>query len=340
MNSRFFPFLALVFLLVAISCKPEKEDKKIHTEVEQLTDGNLVELNKQVEATPNEAMPYYKRANYYLEKKNYSEAQHDISKAIRLDSTKSAFYLTLADVYFFTNQPQKCLSALEKSIEINPEYIDGLMKLSEFKLYLHRNKESIEVANQALKVDPNYGNAYFIKGVNYLDVKDTASAIRNFQLAVEKDQGHFKAYLNLGILYSLKKNKVCLDYFNNALRINPNSTDVYYNAGLYYQAVDSLNKAIETYTKLIQIDPNYAYAHYNLGYIHYQYLNVPEQALKHFDDAVKVAPNYYQAIYMRGLCYEAMGQEKKAKAEYTRALELKPDYELALQGTKRLLNLK
>jgi len=197
----------------------------------------------------------------------------------------------------------------------------------------------MDYANKVLTIDPNFANAYFIKSVNYLDMKDTAKAVRNLQLTVEKDQKHLKAYLNLGILYSVRKNPIALDYFHNALNIDPYNTDVYYNIGLFYQNVDSLNKAIQTYTELLEIDPNYKYANYNLGYIHYQYLHVNEEALKYFDAAVKTDPKYYQAIYMRGLCYEAMGDIQKAKAQYTRALQIKPDYDLAMKGIKRVLDL-
>lgn len=334
-------FLLLIVSIALLGCLDKGERPGTATTLNGDTlPPELVRLNAEVEANPGKADPYFRRANYYLDQGNFNSALVDAGKAINIDSTKAAYFITLADAYFYAKALPKCQKALEKGLDIDPNNVDALLKLSEFKLYGREYRSSIEYANKVLEIDNRNAAAYFLKAVNHLDMGDTTKAIANLKQTVEYDQQHFKAYLNLGILYSVKHDKLAIDYFNNALEIKPDNPDVYYNIGLFYQNVDSLNKAMNAYAQLLQIDPNYKHAHFNLGYIHYQYLRVNEQALKHFEDAVKCDPKYYQAIYMRGLCYEAMGDEKRAKAEYTRALSIKPDYELAMQGTKRLLNLK
>lgn len=334
--------LSVLLLSIALGswlgCKEPAKEKPAEGQEQVVPE--LAKLNAEVDENPREADPYYRRANYYLDQGSYNDAMIDISKAIEIDSSKAEYYVTLADAYFYTRGLEKCEKALQKGLEVDPDNVDALLKLSEFRLYNREYRQSLEYANKVLEQDQRNANAYFLRAVNFLDMQDTAKAIVNLQQTVENNQKHFKAYLNLGILYTVKKNKLAVDYLENAANIQPENPLVYYNIGLYYQGVDSLNKAIKAYNQAIQVDPNYKYAHYNLGYIHYEYLRVNEQALKHFDDAVKCDPKYYQAIYMRGLCYEAMGDEKRAKAEYTHALSIKPDYGLALQGTKRLLNLK
>lgn len=336
--NKFFLLILGIGLLAGQACKEPVQDEPTQPQ-EQVTP-ELAKLNAEVDENPRTADPYFRRASYHLDQGSFNKAMVDISKAIEIDSTKAEYYITLADAYFYSKAIAKCEKALNKSLEVEPNNIDALLKMSEFKLYGKYYRKSLEYANQVLELDNRNASAYFLRAVNFLDMNDTAKAIVNLQQTVENNQQHFKAYLNLGILYTIKKSKLAIDYLNNAAQIQPENPDVYYNMGLFYQSTDSLNKAIKAYTQVIQIAPNYKYAHYNLGYIHYQFLRVNEQALKHFDDAVKCDPQYYQAVYMRGLCYEAMGDEKRAKAEYTRALAIKPDYELALKGTKRLLNLK
>lgn len=338
MNKAFL-LLFCAALVGWYSCKDPKKGEQTATNLEQVEPG-LAKLNAEIEADPDVADPYFRRANYLLDQGRYNEAMVDVSKAIEIDSLNSAYYVTLADAYLYMKALPKCEKALNKSLQLNPNNVDALLKLSEFKLYDKDYRSSLEYANKVLEQDSRNASAYFLRAVNFLDMQDTAKAIVNLQQTVENNQRHFKAYLNLGILYTAKKNKLAIAYLENAANIQPENPMVYYDMGLYYQGVDSLNKAIKAYNQAIQVDPNYKYAHYNLGYIHYEYLRVNEQALKHFEDAVKCDPQYYQAIYMRGLCYEAMGDEKKAKAEYTHALSIKPDYDLALKRTKYLLNLE
>jgi Tfp pilus assembly protein PilF len=75
-----------------------------------------------------------------------------------------------------------------------------------------------------------------------------------------------------------------------------------------------------------------------MGYIKYQYLQLYNEALANFDEAVKVDSKYYQAVYMRGLCYEAKGDVARAKQEYSYAIQLNPDYGLAAAGLTRLVS--
>ena len=51
-----------------------------------------------------------------------------------------------------------------------------------------------------------------------------------------------------------------------------------------------------------------------------------------------VDPKYFQAVYMRGLCYEAKGDVARAKQEYSYAIQLNPDYGLAAAGLTRLVS--
>lgn len=133
------------------------------------------------------------------------------------------------------------------------------------------------------------------------------------------------------------KDKLAVTYYNNALNLKPKSVEAYYGLAMFYQETGDLNRALENYATILSIDANYKNAHYNIGYIHFQYLKNYNEALKHFDNAVKSDASYYQAVYMRGLCYETLGDIQRAKGEYTRALQINPGYQMALDGMNCVL---
>ncbi|HRU18359.1 MAG TPA: tetratricopeptide repeat protein, partial [Bacteroidia bacterium] len=106
---------------------------------------------------------------------------------------------------------------------------------------------------------------------------------------------------------------------------------------LWYQDHQEYNKAIQYYTEIIQINPKNKNAHFNLGYIHHEYLKVYDQAIKHYTDAINADPNYAEAYYNRGLCYEYVGNITAAKEDYTKALQLRQNnYPHAKEGLERV----
>jgi tetratricopeptide (TPR) repeat protein len=178
--------------------------------------------------------------------------------------------------------------------------------------------------------------AFFIKGMAYREMGDTAKAVQNLQIAVEKDQQYYDAYMQLGLIFSTKHNPLAADYFKNALNIRPKSIEAYYGLGMFFQSVEEYNKAIESYTTILKIDPKYKYAHFNLGYIHLVYLKVYDAAIKHFTDAIIVDPNYAEAYYNRGYSFELRGDINNARTDYIQAMKIKPNYSKAVEGMNRL----
>jgi len=324
--------LSVIFSFTLISCdyfSAKKDSAKSLSPIDSIT--TLIKEN------PEDAMLYNERAKLYLEKKEYKNAKTDAGKAISLDSTVSNYYVTIADGYFFTNEPEKCEASLKKAIALEAHNKEALIKMSEFYMYLNRFEESITFANKVLEFDQNFSKAFFIKGMCYKDAGDTSHAILNFREALDKDPENYHACIMMAQLHFGLKDKLAITYYNNALNLKPKSIEAYYGLAMFYQETGELNRALETYSTILGIDPNYKNAHYNVGYIHFQYLKNYNQALKHFNDAVKCDASYYQAVYMRGLCYETLGDIQRAKGEYTRALQINPGYQLALDGINRVL---
>ncbi len=326
--------LSLFFSFALFSCD-NFFDKKENNKKSLSPIDSISELIKE---TPDDSKLYNERAKLYLEKKDYKNARTDAGIAIKHDSTNSAYYITIADGYFFTNEPVKCEASLNKALSLNPQNKEALMKMSEFYMYLNRFEESISYANKILELDQNFSKAYFIKGMCYKDAGDTARAIHNFREALDKDADNYHACIMLAQIYFGLKDKLAVTYYNNALNLKPKSLEAYYGLAMFYQETNELNRALETYSTILSIDPKYKNAHYNIGYIHFQYLKNYTEAVKHFDAAVKCDASYYQAVYMRGLCYETLGDIQRAKAEYTHALQINPGYQMALDGIKRLMN--
>jgi tetratricopeptide (TPR) repeat protein len=327
-----------ILLLVAVlffACGGNQKGKDESVKTDSLP-ADLASLNKKIADDPNNAKLYDQRAVYYLQNKDLDKAMTDANKAVILDPKTSGYYLTLSDVYFAGGKITKCQDAITKACEINPEDKDAFLKLAELFYYMKDYKKTFENTSKALKIDNLSAKADFINGMALKDVGDTLKAVKSFERAIEKDQQYFHAYMQLGLLYSAKHSRLAIDYFNNALNLNPKSIEALYALAFFYQENGDYNKAIEKYTMITQIDPKYKQAYYNLGYIHLVYLQVYDVAIKHFTAALQIDPNYPEALYNRGYCYELLGNINFARADYQQALKVKTNYQRAIDGMNRL----
>lgn len=300
----------------------------------------LRRMNDLLKSNPNNPELYIERGRVYMQLKDFDAAVADGERALKLDSTKDSYYLFLTDAYFYGNRTRQAKEILERCIKNVPASTEGHLKLAELYFYVKKYKEAINHINSALKIDETIAKAYFLKGMCYKESGDTARAISSLQTACEQDKEYYDAFVETGRLFALKKNPLAIQYFNNALRINPKSTEVVYLVGKFYQDTKKFKQAVDTYQKLLQMDPNHKHALYNLGAIEYVAGKDREKAMSYFTKAINIDPQYAEAYLARGICYEDLKDSDNAIADYKMAVQYKPNYDDAVNNLNRLLDKK
>jgi tetratricopeptide (TPR) repeat protein len=295
----------------------------------------LKDLNEQLKANPEKAELYHKRALFYMNNKKYSQGLADMLIAVNIDSTNANYYLTLSDLYFIDNQTSKTKSALEKCIALDDKNTEAILKLAELYLYVRKYEESIKYINMALKIDKYNAKGYFMKGMNYKELKDTARAISSMQTAVEQDQQYYNAFVQLGMLCAAKKNPLAVEYYKNAIKINPKSLEALYSLAKYYQDTEAFEKSIEAYNNLLKVESKSMNTYYNLGVIHLINLKKYDEALNYFTTALQINPKYVQAYYGRALSYQAKGDKKSALTDFEACVNINPQFEPAVEELKK-----
>ena len=340
-NRRFknlISYTSILFYFVFAACTEQTKEAASSNSNDTLPE--LSVLNEKIMSAPNNADLYHQRANYFFENKDFEAAMADMGRALKIDSAKSDYYYTLSDIYFVTNKTSKSKAALEKSIALNPQNTKAVMKLAELYYYVKQYKESIQFINKVLEQDQYNAKAYFMKGMNYKEFGDTGKAISSMQTAVEQDPEYYAAFMQLGLLHAAQKNSLAVDYYNNVLRINSGSIEAYYGKAKFYQDIKEWKNAIASYDDLLKVDPEYKYAYYNLGVIHFLNLKLYDKAIGYFENAIKADPQYFEAYYAKGSCYQAMGDMNNALQDYKTVLRLNPNHTLALEEIDKIIGKK
>ena len=88
---------------------------------------------------------------------------------------------------------------------------------------------------------------------------------------------------------------IALDFYEQAIKIDPNNADTWNNKGLALYNLRKYNEAIESCDRAVKIDPNNAYAWYNKGNALYA-LRKYNEAMRSYERAIKIDPNYAMKI--------------------------------------------
>jgi len=333
--------LALLLLSACNNASDKKETAEPQdSTIAKLNSPELKRLNDLLLASPNNPDLYLQRGRVYLQLKDFEAAIADGNRAMKRDSTKDTYYLFLTDAYFFGNHTRQAKEILERCVKNVPTSTEGYLKLAELFFYVKKYQECITNVNNALKIDETIAKGYFLKGMCYKESGDTTKAVSSFQTACEQDNQYYDAYVEVARLLALKKNALCIQYFNNALKINPKSTEVVYMIGKFYQDMKQMKMAVDAYNKLLQMDPKHANALYNLGAIEYVAGKDKEKAKNYFTEAINVNQQYAEAYLARGICFEDAKDFDNAIADYKMAVQYKPNFDPAITNLNRLLDKK
>jgi tetratricopeptide (TPR) repeat protein len=89
------------------------------------------------------------------------------------------------------------------------------------------------------------------------------------------------------------------------------------------RAMNRLGDAANAYGKAATLAPNYADPHNGLGVLLVQQQR-PREAIPHFDTALRIQPDFYEAQLNRGIALQEAGDRAAAAAQYRTLLSKLP----------------
>jgi tetratricopeptide (TPR) repeat protein len=334
-NYFFLPF-CLALLTGLFSCK-NKEPQNTAVQPATATGNPAIDdLSQKIAASPNIASLYAQRGALFYQNEGYDEALADLEKAISLDSSQADYFHTLADVNMDYARSRQALAVMEKAVSLFPKRIPTLLKLAEFQLILKQNNPALFTLERIRGIDPLNAEMFFMFGNVFREMGKTDQAITAYQSAVENDPELLDAWIYLGELISEKNTTLAAKYFDNALRLDSSSVSALH-AKAYFLSnkKNDLSGAVALYKKINTLDPQYTDGYYNLGLL-YLDMDSLDQAYRSFDLAVKVAPTYAEAYYHRGIVAEKKGDIAQAKADFDNVLRLDSNFASAQEAVRRL----
>ncbi len=339
---NYFVLFFAIFLIAFSSCKnnsteqTEAENKTADSLSAKLNSPELKAVNAELLKDPSNAALYNKRSGIYLSLNQLTEAINDAIRAVKIDSTKAEHYMALVDAYYTQNNTRLAKETLEIVEKRFPDNVDALLKLSELYFIVKQYQKGIDYVNKALKLNDRSAKAYYLKGSIYRESGDTTRAVSSLETAVEQDAKFENAFIDLGVIYAARKNPLALEYYNNALKINPSNENTVYARAKLLQDIGKIDEAIIEYKSILQKNKNCENCYYNLGAIYLEIKKDNKTALENFNNAIALNPNSAQTYFARGYTYAKLKDKESAKADYNMCLKIQPNFESAIQALNEL----
>ena len=328
--------IVCTMLFFLFSCDNMNENSQVilNKSLDSLTT-NMVSM--EIRKDPENAALFMKRADLYSLQNMIDSAINDVLIASRLDSLNAEYFIRLSELYIVNGQSEESKKILEKYYRINPENADVLVKLASLYFYVQDYKKANEFLDKTGSVDPRNAQMFFIRGMIHREKKETNAAILNFQKATEYNPEYYDAYMMLGMIYANEADSLAVEYYKAASRIKPEEIQPHYNLAMFFQEYEFVDEAINEYQYISRyLDKTYPYSYFNQGYIYLIYKKEYEKGISYFDSALAVKPDYVEAVYNKGLCYEKLKDYKKAREFYTQAKQMVVNYPLAIEALNRL----
>jgi tetratricopeptide (TPR) repeat protein len=194
------------------------------------------------------------------------------------------------------------------------------------RYYLDDRGGALEDYNQAIAIQPGYGDALNNRGVLSEERGELEAAQVDFEAAAMASPSLARAHANLaGVLLLRHEYDRALEEIRRALQLDPQEKVAFNVRGLVYTDRGDYEGAIREFNEALRLAPEYPIALNNRGNA-YAHLGRFEQAIADYNRALTQYARYPEALNDRGYSYFQLKQVAKAVADYREALSLRPNY--------------
>ncbi len=304
---------------------------------------------------------------------DFSQAESWYRKAAELQPVYVGAWLDMATLYKEQGLKDKQVECLEKALQIDPEQYDAHWLMALYYSDAHEEKEAMDHFNKCLQMRPLWndwtynfiGNLYFSLGQyeksqgyyeravilndalpvyrenlagamealadQYVNDSRMEEAEKLYMKATSTDSTSKRWNIAGNFYYRLQEWQKAVDCYSKAIEINPADPVIHENKGLALEKLGKNELAEKSYMTALDLEKETGHYFNRLGVFYYN-LGKYEQAVQFYQQAIDHEPE--ELIFLENIClaFESMKAPEKAEPYYIRMTAIAPDND-------RILNL-
>ena len=313
--------------------------------------GAIEDYSKVIELKPEFSEAYIYRANTVFElTADFNKVIKDYNKAIELDSNNGYAFFSRAVAYSRKGDNYLAKLDFNKAIELRPNEGNYFRYRAYTKLSLNeyngactdiRKSIQLGIADKDIYqlIEQSCGQVdemdyFYVAGIR-TSQDDYESAILDYSKAIDINPRFARAYSKRGILRGFAStrgfNKYnpndIIDDISEGIKLGDITSWNYENRAVFYATLGKFSDALSDLNKAIELESeNYRYHRsYQLrGKVKFEKGDY-NGAISDYTKAIEINPNYVDAYFNRGISKAELKDYSGAISDYNKAIELDPN---------------
>jgi tetratricopeptide (TPR) repeat protein len=283
-------------------------------------------LKDEINQSPQDVDILALLSHCYLLADQVDEAKLYLDKAKKISPDNALVGWNIARLTLKEKNPSEALNIARDTSRRFPDDVEGMGVLGACLRANAEINEGLEVLNRAIELNPDYAEALINRGLLRLSQENKTEALADLEVA-HRLKPHIKQIWDLVISLKMEAQEYsdAILILINMIEIDPEDEKRLATLALCYQHLKDFDAAIKAYNKALAIKPDYAEAHINLGSALEEQGKL-EEAIEAYNKALAIKPDYAEAYNNMGVTLKEQGKLEEAIEAYNKALAIKPDY--------------
>lgn len=185
---------------------------------------------------------------------------------------------------------------LEEELRESPDDPGLLNELGVGHHLLGRYEEAEVYFNRALEHDPAHYKAHYNLANTCVEMERVEEAVNHYLDALDHKADFVPALNNLADIYRMAgEEERALELFEYITRLQPEEPTGFFNLGNHLLRMNDTVKAGRAYKRVLELDEGYYEAWNNIGFI-LKHLGKYEEAIPYYEQCLEIKPDYQSAL--------------------------------------------
>ena len=302
------------------------KSKQPFAQEQQIIAREKAKLTQQALPEPSLPVIQLQLGEQAIKQQQWSQAIAYYQEAIKLAPQSALAYFNLGKIYQHLGSKKEAAEAYfqysrlsrSTSTRLSPQqYLD----LGKALLELEQTDRAEVCYREAIRLAPDLNPAYLSLGQVLTAKQDYQGARQAYEHLLQRDRQNIFAYIGLGELAEIQGDEKAAEYYQQALKIETDSSETYHGLGDILSKHQYWQDAVQAYLKAIALNPEFSWSHNNLGDA-YLKLGQSLEAAACYRLAIALKNDFFWSYQNLGTALLNLEQWSEAIDAYRQAIKL------------------
>uniref|UniRef100_UPI00398E5DDC uncharacterized protein ttc6 isoform X3 n=1 Tax=Pristiophorus japonicus TaxID=55135 RepID=UPI00398E5DDC len=314
-----------------------------YTEQDKLLEA-IDAFNNALKLYPKFAKAYYQRGLCRM-RLHEVNCVYDFHRALAINPKLYEVYLSRAVYYAMQGRYFKAILSCNEALKIQPQSLRAFLYRGALKYYNKSYRLAVDDLTEAIMIDYTCILGYFNRAVCYHQANDLQKALKDYGIVLLLDSEKklaLKTLVNRGLLYlSMGDYYNALQDFKAAMVEEPTNASIHHAVAICFHKLHYLEEAVKNFNQALKLDPFFEDAYNGRGNVYMDSGHAAgiKQAQKDFVQALHLNPKCGKARLNLGYNFQVLGKFQKAWNHFTIAIDIDPTFQDAYEG-RAVINLQ